>query len=399
MQRYDSAKFSKATKTNEGFLIDSPIVARTGIQIYQDGKGGQVKELRLPSEVFKESHLDSMLAKPITVLHRGKITAKNAKQNAVGTILSRGRQDSELPNCVRLDVVIHHQDAISKAESGEYAELSMGYETDVENTSGWWKVGTDEYIAYTGNGTVYADGSTLTHKQDSAGWEWFDKIQRNMASNHMSMVPLARAGSIARFNLDGDQYLDFTTHEEKTMIKIRLDSGLEYDTAPEVAQALTAEKSRADGLQSERDTVKAEKDALQAKFDAADAKIKTFDEQLKKAREDGAKDAKARAELEAEATKLGIKCDGLTDAEIKGAFIKKVRGDSVDLNGKSEAYIEAMLDIARADAAKGAENMADQRRKVNQDSATSTTTTNERTDTDDAYAQHMKSFNKKEGDK
>ena len=366
MQRYDSAKF-KATKTDEGFLLDSPVVARTGIQIYYDAKGNERRELRLAEDVFNADALASMKGKPITVTHKGEITSQNFRRVGVGTVLSEGKQDGET---VRADIIIQDQDAISKAESGEYAELSLGYKVDLDETPGEWQ------------------------------GQKYDAIQRNIRVNHLSLVRKARAGSIARLNLDGDQDFDFTTHEETTMAKVRLDSGLEYEAAPEVIQALEATKGRADAMQSERDTAKAEKDALQAKFDAADAKIKTFDEQLKKAREDGAKDAKARAELEAEATKLGIKCDGLTDAEVKSDFIKKVRGDSVDLTGQSDAYVDAMFAICKQDAAKGAENMADQRRRVNQDSATSTTKPNaERTDTDDAYAQHMKSFNKKEGDK
>lgn len=333
MQRYDSAKF-KATKTDEGFLIDSPIVARTGIQIYYDAKGNERRELRLPEEVFNADALASMKGKPITVTHKGEITAKNFRRVGVGTVLSEGKQDGDN---VRADIIIQDQDAISKAESGEYVELSLGYKVDLDETPGEW------------NGQRY------------------DAIQRNIRVNHLSLVRKARAGSIARLNMDGDQE-DFTTVEETKMIKIRLDSGLEYETSPEVAQALNAEKSRADGLQSERDTLAQEKDALKAKFDAAESEIKSFDEKLKKSRADGAADAKKRAELEAECAKLEVKCDGLTDKEAKVAYIKKVRGDSADVSKESDAYIDAMFDIARADAAKKQDNMRDQRRKVNQDS-------------------------------
>lgn len=337
MQRYDSNRF-KATKTDEGFLIDSPVVARTGIQIYYDANGKPRRELRLPDEVFNADALSSMKGKPITVTHKGEITAKNFRRAGVGTVLSEGKQDGET---VRADIIIQDQDAISKAESGEYVELSLGYKVDLEEVSGEW------------NGQKY------------------DAIQRNIRVNHLSLVKKARAGSIARLNLDGDQE-DFTTVEEKTMAKVRLDSGLEYESAPEVIQALEATKVRADAMQSERDTIKSEKDALQAKCDATQAKVDGFDEQLKKAREDGAKDAKARAELEAAVADAKIKCDGMTDSEIKVAFIKSVKGDSFDAKDKSDAYIDAFFDISRADAAVKSTNMQEQRRRVNQDSVTIT---------------------------
>ena len=48
--RYDYSAFT-ATKTDEGFLVDSPIVARIGIQEYRRADGSIRKELRLPGAV------------------------------------------------------------------------------------------------------------------------------------------------------------------------------------------------------------------------------------------------------------------------------------------------------------------------------------------------------------
>ena len=39
MQRYDRFTF-KATKTDEGFIIDKPIIGRTGILRYQNADNG-----------------------------------------------------------------------------------------------------------------------------------------------------------------------------------------------------------------------------------------------------------------------------------------------------------------------------------------------------------------------
>ena len=78
VQRYDSMQFvAGAVTTPEGFLLDSPIVARTGIYTYLQPDGSVRREYRPPDEVFAEDALVSFKGKPITVLHPkgGRVTA------------------------------------------------------------------------------------------------------------------------------------------------------------------------------------------------------------------------------------------------------------------------------------------------------------------------------------
>ena len=49
MQRFDNVAF-KATKTDEGFIRDTPIVGRTGILVYRNADGTERREYRPPEE-------------------------------------------------------------------------------------------------------------------------------------------------------------------------------------------------------------------------------------------------------------------------------------------------------------------------------------------------------------
>lgn len=323
VQRYDFAQFS-ATKTDEGFLVDSPIVARTGIQEYLKADGTMRRELRLPEEVFNEDALATLRAKPITVDHpkSGRVTGKDAHRVAVGTMLSAGRQDGE---GLRTDIVIHSPDAI-----GDRRELSLGYTAVLDETPG-------------------------EHPQ----YGRYDAIQRNIRVNHLSVVKKGRAG-VARLNLDStDEDFSTTQQEQQTMsmVKVKLDSGLEYDAAPEVSAELA--KLRKDATEvvtklAAIPTITAERDKLQAKVDG-------FDAELTKAKEQGRADAAARLKLEEVAKAFKIDATDKTDREVKEAVIKATRKDA-DLKDKSEAYVDAAFDIASEKVDEAA--MASQRKNV-----------------------------------
>ena len=79
MQRFDNVAF-KATKTDEGFIRDTPIVGRTGILVYRNADGTERREYRPPEEAFKADSLASLMGKPITIGHKAFVTAGNAAQ-------------------------------------------------------------------------------------------------------------------------------------------------------------------------------------------------------------------------------------------------------------------------------------------------------------------------------
>lgn len=319
MQRFDTVALT-ATRTSEGFIRDAPIVGRTGILHYINADGSDRYEYRPPEEAFDADSLASLMGKPITVGHKAMVTAKNAGAvGPIGTVLTAGRQDGD---AIRADIVIYDLPTAAR-------ELSCGYTLDLDETPGTTPEG-----------------------------EHYDAVQRHIRYNHVAVVPKGRAG-IARLNMDGDEV--FEEERKQTMEKVRIDTGLEYDAAPEV-------KKYVEKLEGQVRDARADMDKMQAKYDAAAADLKKEQEGRaadKKAREDGfAAAVRARVALLTEAAKHKIeKADEMADGEIKKAVILAVRGD-MDLEGKSADYIDAAYDMARADDAKHADGLTKQRQQI-----------------------------------
>lgn len=320
MQRYDNYSF-QAVKTDEGFIKDAPIIGRTGILEYRNVDGSIRREYRPPEEAFNADSLASIRGKPITMGHHGLVTPATFRQSQpIGTVLSDGRQDG---NNIRADVVIYSLDTDDR-------ELSCGYQTEVEETSG-----------------VTPEG------------EHYDAIQRNIVYNHLAIVPRGRAGN-ARLNMDGEQI--FEMEVDGTMSeKIKLDNGIEYDVPAEVKVAF-------DAMMEKADEQKKEFDALSAKFDSASAEI----EKLKadavqaetdfKAKFDSA--VKETIDLRMIAGKHGIeKADEMSNEEIKRAVVAKVH-PKLNLDGKSAEYIEVAYDLAKDVETQHQDAMAEQRKAM-----------------------------------
>lgn len=176
VMRLDSIKLDDTYWTEEGYLIDHPIVTSCGIFEYTNPDGSVRRELRLPENVFDEASLATYEGKPIIITHdAGKVDKNNVDQEQIGTILSKGYQDG---NDVRAKIVIHDTDALRRCG---LRELSLGYNLTTDETPGVW------------NGQPY------------------DAIQKNIEINHLALVANARAGEQARLNIDGQ--------EEKTTLK------------------------------------------------------------------------------------------------------------------------------------------------------------------------------------
>ncbi len=320
--RYDRAPI-KATKTPEGFVQDSPILSRVGVFDYVQPDGKIRKEYRPAEEVFHADHLASIAAKPITDEHHGRITAANARGKIIGSTLSPGRQDGE--NVIG-DIIIH-----DSASTAVKRELSLGYTLDLDETPGEF------------NGVRY------------------DAVQRNLRVNHLALVTKGRAGN-ARLNLDSADAVSLSTEDDETMptVKVRLDSapGIEYEASPEVAVALATLQGTVKTATERADAAEAARDALKATVDGHEAGLAAV-------REDARKAVQGRVKLESEATELGVKFNAdASDVEIRTAVIKHVRGDSVDLAGKSDAYVDVAYDMAVADGKKAKGNAATNRATV-----------------------------------
>ena len=203
--RLDSIKVDETYYTNEGFLIDHPIVTTVGIFEYMNPDGSIRRELRLPEEVFAPESLESYKGKPIIVTHRaGRVTTDNVEKETIGTMLTAAVKDGEN---VRVEIVIHNTDALKTG----LRELSLGYDLDLDETPGEW------------NGHPY------------------DAIQRDIKINHLALVSAARAGEQARLNIDEKENLTGGPEMEQN----KTDSGLSPEELEEAIADFIAKKNAA----------------------------------------------------------------------------------------------------------------------------------------------------------
>lgn len=341
VQRFDSVQF-KAKIDENGFLVDRPIVARIGLQIYQTPYGER-REFRPASEVFKADSLETFSGKPVTIGHV-TVTPENAKQVVVGACAGAGIQKGI---GVEVPLSIYDKSAIQSAKNKRTPELSVGYTSIDIDEAGYGCNETGEYIFIK---DMKAD------ELPPEGWVKFDALQTNITVNHIALVFKGRAG-IAKLNLDSEQ--EFPYHDDETnnkedhlmTVKIKLDGAVEFDVPKEVATHVEKLKADAEEAAEKATRLEVERDALQVKVDGIQAQI---DEAVAKAKAD----AEAHAELIKVADEVGVKTDGLDAKAIKVAYVKEVMG--TDVSNKSDSHIDIAFEIAR-----DSDKMAAQRIAIN----------------------------------
>lgn len=360
--RYDYVDVGRAETTPEGWIRDRPILSRTGVFTYKDARGVTAREWRPPEEVFHADHLNSIRGVPVTLAHPGIVGADNADA-VVGAALTAGEPDSA--GNVRAELVIHNPKRL-----GKHRHLSLGYRLDVDHTAG-----------------ITPDGEAYT------------AIQRNLRVNHIGVVATGRAGNSV-LRLDADDAIitteddapiaPATTQESKVMadnmVSVRLDTGISYQSSPEIAFALetarkdlAAERLRADaaaaradtaatataaaevrardavGLtaaaEQRADTAEGERDAqaaIAAKAEADKAAaIAETDARVAIAAEAAAAGARTRIQLEANAAAVGVTIrQDSTDQDVRLAVIAKLHPSTEDLSTRTEPYIQARYDVA-----------------------------------------------------
>jgi len=298
--RYDNITI-KAELSKDGWIIDRPVITRSGIFTYRNGSK-TVKEYRPAEEVFKEDSLNTLRGIPITDKHNGLLNAEsNLDGIVVGSVMSPGEKAD---NNVVADIVIHNVKRI-----GARRELSLGYTCKVDESPGEF------------NGEKY------------------DCIQKDITYNHLAVVTKGRAGN-ARIRLDTDDLSSFPTEDdmaETNMSKIRLDTGLEYSASPEVVvyvselnTKLTALQTKLDKAEGERDTHKTAIETLKA--DHAKELTKMGDS------------ARSRVKLEEKAKTLSVKFDDVTDRDLKIAIAEKL-GAKLEWTNRSDDYVDSAYDL------------------------------------------------------
>lgn len=274
----------KIGKTPEGYIIDTPVIARTGIQWYKrDGK--DVAEYRPASEVFAPQSLASFVGRPLTIDHPSfMVRSDNVRGVVVGAILGEPWRDGEN---LRARVVVHDKRAVDLIERGLKAELSVGYTVETEQVAG-----------------VTPEGAK------------YDAIQRNIRCNHLSIVTRGRAGN-ARFSKE----------------------------FPRMDEAKPVESPTVDQLQARCDALQAEVERLQAEPKAAELsgeKLAALRAEIEAAVRADVAEEYAAADV---AKQFGVKPEASAIATMKAVLAHAQ--PSVKLDGKSDEYIRAAFDVVR----------------------------------------------------
>ena len=274
----------KIGKTPEGYILDTPIIARTGIQWYRrDGK--DVAEYRPASEVFAPQSLASFVGRPLTIDHPSfMVRSDNVRNVVVGAILGEPWRDGEN---LRARVVVHDKRAVDLIERGLKAELSVGYTVETEQVAG-----------------VTPEGAH------------YDAIQRNIRCNHLSIVTRGRAGN-ARFSKE------FPRMDEAKPVE-----------APTVDQL----QARCDALQAEVERLQAEPKAVELSGE----KLAALRAQIEAAVRADVAEEYAAADV---AKQFGVKPEASAIATMKAVLAHAQ--PSVKLDGKSDEYIRAAFDVVR----------------------------------------------------
>lgn len=177
MRIYDRYALDDAAKvryTDDGYMVAMPRVARTGIQLYYGSELGMtgddakkvMKVLRPEEEVFKKDSLHSFVARPFTDDHPPvNVTSDNWREYGRGQAGEDVLRDGEF---IRVPMVLMDGGVIKKFKDGK-AELSVGYECDIDFTPG----SDVKYGAY-------------------------DARQKNIRANHIAVVDAARGGDKLR---------------------------------------------------------------------------------------------------------------------------------------------------------------------------------------------------------
>ena len=163
----DRAQVGSIKKTQEGYLVASSRVARTGVQDYLASELGMpgdkiMRVNRAEAEVFSKDALASLSRVPVTMNHPDEpVTADNWKDLAVGEVGDNVLRDGDW---IVVNPMIKDAAALIAAET-THREISMGY--------------TAELV-------------------DAAPDSGHDFEMVNVRFNHLALVPKGRAGSHAR---------------------------------------------------------------------------------------------------------------------------------------------------------------------------------------------------------
>lgn len=339
VQRYDSVPIRDYHFDDQtGFLYVYRVpIAGAMVQKYVKSDGSEEMEAKLPEEILSDSTVSSANSKPVTDGHHGLVTKDNSHDLMKGFTASNGHVEG---NMLYNDITITDPNLISQIKNGSKRELSIGFETQMDPTSGTY------------NGAKY------------------DAVQRNIRINHVAVVPKGRAGHEVRLIGDsaeaveqvepseekGNQMETRVVRADGQNITVAADdvekiTKLDADNSAKAKQIadldaqikkLQAEKAQ---LQGDADASAKKADEAQAKADSLEADNKKLQEEFDKYKADGV-DKKLEL-IDKVKSFVGDEYDyhGKSDRDMKIDAVRAIKGDSVDFTDKSDTYVQAAFDM------------------------------------------------------
>ena len=340
--RYDFSPIEKYETTPEGYLRVWASIARTGIQLYTDADGSVRKEFRPESEVASPESLASFAGKAITMEHPPVLLdSENTKNHSVGFTGTEVVYDDGF---VRAVMTITDQEVIDKVMRGDVREVSAGYRVSYDPTPG-----------VTDNG------------------EHYDGIQKEISGNHVAIVRRGRAGPQVKLHLDRQDGVDpslFPITETQIMTAKVVFDGAEFEVSESVALAITTEredakmsyedmKKKYDALVKEAEDMKAKmadmeggmkekEDSLEGRADALTEQVDSLKAELEEAKRVDVDGLVAARVALVEKARIALDADyefaGKSDREVMVDAIKADRADSIELDERSDDYVQALFD-------------------------------------------------------
>lgn len=360
--RYDFSPIEKYELTPEGYLRVWASIARTGIQHYTDADGSIRKEFRPKSEVASPESLASFAGKAITMEHPpALLDSENTKDYQIGFTGSEIVYDNGF---VRAVMTVTDRDVIERIMHGDVREVSAGYRVNYDPTPGVTDSG-----------------------------EHYNGIQTEISGNHVAIVRRGRAGPQVKLHLDRQDAADpslFPTKESHTMTAKVVFDGAEFEVSESVALAITKEREDAsmsykdmkmkyDKLMKEAEDMKVKmadmehgmkekEDSLEGRSDALQEQVDSLKAELEEAKQVNVDSIVAERLALIEKAKPVLDAEyafaGKADREVMVDAIKTVRGDSVELDGRSDDYVLAMFDTIAETAATHVDSTEDLRKAV-----------------------------------
>ena len=308
-----AVKFDMLINERTGFLTVNAVIARTGIQEYLNSELGEegtgiVGVFRPAEEVTSKKSMDSFVNIPVTDDHPSEmVTVDNIQKYSKGSISSVIVVQLDGESALQTILTITDKDLIALVQSGK-KELSVGYE------------------------------NVLVQKEGKYKGKDYRYIQTDIFANHIAVVDAGRCGGICSLALDkkikiGDIAMKITIGEN------------EYEVAEEVAEEIKRLNSATEKMDEEVKDTEESLDKMTARYDS----LKTEKKALSKKVDDSASMMNDAVSKKIDLVNFAKDCSvevktSDDNLEIKRAIVKSF---GMDTAGKSEAYLDAAMDIRK----------------------------------------------------